>query len=131
MNVGLKIALAMTTSLAQVGLALSTSIGAWINLALVVWLARRAGLFEFDRVLRHSLAKLAIAAVALAFAIFAAEPPIAARFAAWTSWREETTLAALIALGAVVYGACVLVLFGARWLNALRVRKGAPPPEGA
>ena len=30
--------------LAQVGLALATSIGAWINLGLVVWFAARAGL---------------------------------------------------------------------------------------
>ena len=31
--------------LAQVGLALATSIGAWINFALVLWFASRARLF--------------------------------------------------------------------------------------
>ncbi|MGP0093652.1 MAG: murein biosynthesis integral membrane protein MurJ [Xanthobacteraceae bacterium] len=128
-NVGLKIALAMTTSLAQVGLALATSVGAWINLALVIWFARRARLFEFDQVLRRSLVKLAIAATVLAVAILAAEPPITARFAVWTSWREEATLAVLAAVGAVVYGACVLVLFGARGLKALRGRNSAPPVQ--
>jgi len=129
-NVGLKIILAMTTALAQVGLALATSVGAWINLALVVWFARRARLFEFDQTLQRSLVKLAVAGAVLALAIFAAEQPITAHFAAWTSWREEATLAALAALGAVVYGACVLVLFGARGLQALRKRRGAPLPEG-
>src|SRR5580704_2054312 len=97
-NVGLKIVLAMTTSLAQVGLAFATSVGAWINLALVVWFARRARLFEFDQVLQRSLAKLAVAGAALAFAVFAAEQPITARFATWTTWREEATLAALAAV---------------------------------
>ena len=37
--------------LAQVGLALATSIGAWINLGLVVWFARRAGHVQHRRAL--------------------------------------------------------------------------------
>src|SRR5216683_8297400 len=40
-NILLKIAL--MGSLAQVGLALATSVGAWLNWALLVWFARRAG----------------------------------------------------------------------------------------
>src|SRR4029077_12223064 len=39
--------------LAQVGLALATSIGAWINLGLVVWFSRRGGLAAHDKRLRH------------------------------------------------------------------------------
>src|SRR5215472_4404682 len=47
--------------LAQAGLALATSIGAWINLSLVLWFAWRARLFAFDPELRRSLGKLAAA----------------------------------------------------------------------
>src|SRR3954468_15715670 len=45
-NIGFKILL--VGSLAQVGLALATSIGAWINLVIVIWLAARRGLIRLD-----------------------------------------------------------------------------------
>ena len=50
--------------LAQVGLALATSIGAWINLGLVVWFAHRAGHDRIDERLRQSTLKLAAAGLA-------------------------------------------------------------------
>src|ERR1700687_381534 len=52
--------------LAQVGLALATSIGAWINLGLVLWFAARAGHIHIDERLRQSTVKLASAGLALA-----------------------------------------------------------------
>ena len=55
--------------LAQVGLALATSIGAWINLGLVVWFAARAGHIHIDERLRQSTLKLAVAGLALAAAL--------------------------------------------------------------
>ena len=57
--------------LAQVGLALATSIGAWINLGLVVWFAARAGHIHIDERLRQSTVKLAAAGLALAAALVA------------------------------------------------------------
>ena len=57
--------------LAQVGLALATSIGAWINLGLVIWFAARAGHVHIDERLRQSAVKLAGAGLALAAAIVA------------------------------------------------------------
>lgn len=50
-NMGLK--LLLMGSLAQVGLALATAVGAWINLLLVLGFAVRAGYLEFDAVLRR------------------------------------------------------------------------------
>ena len=58
-------------SLAQVGLALATAIGAWINLLLVLGFAVRAGYLEFDRSLMQSLAKFAACGVILAAALVA------------------------------------------------------------
>ena len=52
-NIAFKIAL--MGSLAQVGLALATSIGAWINFILVLWFAGRAGLIAADATLKSSL----------------------------------------------------------------------------
>ena len=57
-NVALKIAL--VGSLAQIGLALATAVGAWINLLLVIGFAVRAGYLELDRpLLAARLAKFA------------------------------------------------------------------------
>src|SRR6267142_2642995 len=62
-NVALKILL--VGSLAQVGLALATAVGAWINLLLVIGFAVRAGHLELDRTLARSSAKFAIAGILL------------------------------------------------------------------
>src|SRR5205807_290781 len=67
--------------LAQVGLALATTIGAWINFALVVWLAWRAGFMRVDAALARSLAKLAAAALALGFALWLGQRPALELFA--------------------------------------------------
>ena len=69
-NVALKIAL--VGSLAQVGLALATAVGAWINLLLVIGFAVRAGYLELDRALMQSLAKFAGRGVVLAAALWSA-----------------------------------------------------------
>ena len=129
-NVAFKVML--MGSLAQVGLALATSIGAWLNLALVVWLAARRGHFTLDPALRSAMAKLAVAGIVLAVVIWLAQGEVARRFADGP-WPDESTLAVLAVIGAVVYGATVLALFGRQWLTALRARKPptAPPPAPA
>jgi putative peptidoglycan lipid II flippase len=109
--------------LAQVGLALATSIGAWINLALVLWLAVRAGFFTLDPALGRVLVKLAGAGLALAVALWAAHAPVAQAVRGWSTLRDETTLGVLAALGGLVYGGTVFALFGRQWLGALRSRK--------
>ncbi len=58
--------LALMFPLAQVGLALATSIGAWLNFILVLYFAARARLIAADAELGKSLIKLAAAALVLA-----------------------------------------------------------------
>src|SRR6201996_94784 len=53
-------------SLAQMGLALATAVGAWINLLLVLGFAVRAGYLELDRALMRSLGKFVVSGVVLA-----------------------------------------------------------------
>jgi putative peptidoglycan lipid II flippase len=129
-NVGFKAAFYYFTALAQVGLALATSIGAWLNLALVIWFAARRGHFAFDPAMRSATARLTAAGVALAAVLALAQGPVARLFADWASWRDESTLAVLAVIGGTVYGAVVVALFGKQWLAALRTRKraSAPPP---
>jgi putative peptidoglycan lipid II flippase len=116
-NVAFKIML--MGPLAQVGLALATSIGAWINLTLVVYLARRRGLFSFDPVLMRSLARLAVAALALAASLWLGQHPVAALVSGLSALRDETALAALAGLGFAVYGGALFALFGRKRLRRL------------
>ncbi len=109
--------------LAQVGLALATSIGAWINLGLVVWFAVRAGHVHIDERLRQSTVKLAAAGLALAAALWLCEAPVAHLFAGWHRLSDVATLALLAAIGGGIYGGIVLALFGSRWLAAFRARR--------
>ena len=109
--------------LAQVGLALATSIGAWINLGLVVWFAMRAGHLQIDERLRQSTVKLAGAGLALAATLWLCDAPVVHLFEGWQRLRDVATLALLAAIGGSVYGGIVLALFGSRWLAAFRARR--------
>jgi putative peptidoglycan lipid II flippase len=128
-NVALKIQL--MDPYAQVGLAFATSVGAWINLGLLVWFAARQGLLDIDQRLKQSTVKFAIAGAALAVALYLCERPVASLFSSWMSLREEATLVVLAAIGALVYGGAMLVMFG-RQLPALfraTAQGGARPKD--
>jgi len=114
--------------LAQVGLALATTIGAWINFALVVWFAWRAGFMRLDADLVRSLAKLGAAGLALGVALWLAQRPALGLFAGRGA-RDLMGLAVLAALGAIVYGGVVLLLFGRQWIARLRRRRAAAAPS--
>ena len=127
-NVALKIVL--MGPYAQVGLAFATSIGAWVNLLLLIWLASRQNLIAIDARLRQAVVKLAGAAVALAAAIWAAEWTVFRMIPEGTPLRDVIALAAVVVASAVVYGGIIAALFGRQLLTALR-RRGAgvsPPP---
>jgi putative peptidoglycan lipid II flippase len=114
--------------LAQVGLALATSIGAWLNLVLITWLAVRQRHLAFDVDLRAAAAKLAVAGGVLALVLWLVQRPVADMFVSWATWRDESALAVLAAIGAVVYFGIVLALFGRQWLATLRARKRRATP---
>jgi putative peptidoglycan lipid II flippase len=111
-NVAFKIVL--MAPLAQVGLALATSIGAWLNLVLVTWFAARKGHLAINGHLGRDLMRLALAGGALALVMWLAEAPIARM---WPALRDPGTLAALAVMGTIVYGGFLTVLFGRQWLQ--------------
>jgi putative peptidoglycan lipid II flippase len=122
-NVALKILLA--GRYAQAGLAFATSIGAWVNFALLLWFAGRKQLIAIDDRLKQSAGKLALAGVLLALALFVAERAAAGLFPASSALRAEAKLALLAAIGAAVYCGAVLALFGKQWLAAFRGRRAS------
>jgi putative peptidoglycan lipid II flippase len=115
-NMGLK--LLLMGSLAQIGLALATAIGAWVNLLMVLGFAVRAGYLELNRALWQSLLRFGACGVVLAAALWLAARFAAAHFEA-IRFRDETTLLLLIGVGAAVYAVSVVLLFGPRWLRSL------------
>jgi putative peptidoglycan lipid II flippase len=126
-NIAFKVAFLYLTALAQVGLALATSFGAWINFVLVVWLGARAGLMRADNDLVRAVGKLAVAGLILTTALWLAEKFATARM------PDVVALIALALLGAAVYAAAILALFGKAWLVALwrgaDATSASAPPE--
>ena len=106
--------------LAQIGLALATSIGAWINLGLVLWFAARAGHMPRDERLRRSVLRFVLAGVVLAAVLWVCHAPVAGWVGDWRGLRDLATLGVLAIIGAVVYGGIVVILFGGGWLAAFR-----------
>ena len=116
-NMALK--LLLMGSLAQIGLALATAIGAWINLLLVLGFAVRAGYLDVNRALMQSLAKFALTGVLLAAALWLVAKFAAAHLSGLSAFRDEIVLLILVVVGTVIYAGSILLLFGPRWLRSL------------
>ena len=125
-NVAFK--LALMRDFAQVGLALATALGAWVNFALVFWYASRARLFAFDDRLKRRAGRLAAAGVLLAIALYVGARVLSPLIAALPSLRDVVLLVALATLGLIVYGGAVALLFGREWRSLLRRRGGFKAP---
>ena len=106
-NIGFKFLL--MGPLAQVGLALATSIGAWINLGLVVWFASRAGHIPRDKRLHFSTLRLTAAGFIMAIVLWLCHAPVTGWLADWHGPRDLAALAIIGAIGTAVYGASILV----------------------
>ena len=116
-NVMLK--LLLMGSLAQIGLALATAIGAWINLLLVLGFAVRAGYLELNRALVQSLLKFALTGILLAAVLWLTAKFAAAHLSGVSAFRDEIVLAILMVVGTVIYAGSILLLFGRGWLRSL------------
>ena len=106
---------------AQVGLAFATSIGAWVNLAAADLVRARAGLFTFEPELVRSAVRLAAAGAGAGGRAVACRRAGAVAVGGAAALRDEAALALLAVIGAVVYGAMVLALFGRRWFAVASV----------
>jgi putative peptidoglycan lipid II flippase len=118
---------ALMGSMAQVGLALATSIGAWINFLLVLYLASRAGLIASDATLKSTLGKLGVAGFAFMVFLVIAHPLVANLLSSLSRFRYVSELVVLALLGGALYGAMVFAMFGRRWLSQMRKRAHDAP----
>jgi putative peptidoglycan lipid II flippase len=120
-NIALKIAL--MDQFAQVGLAFATSIGGWVNLALLIWFARRQGILAGDAALMRALPRLAFATLLLAGVLYGVARGALPFTNALPMFREETRLFLCLMIGGAVYAATIWLTLGRRQLRAL-VRGG-------
>jgi putative peptidoglycan lipid II flippase len=104
--------------LAHVGLALATSLAAFVNAGLLLWSLRQDQVFLWQSGwLKYSL-QLGLANVALvAFILFSAGP--------WEAWESLSVLARVAKLAVVVGGSVlvyvlILLLGGLRWRHIYR-----------
>jgi putative peptidoglycan lipid II flippase len=117
-NIAFKIAL--MGPLAQVGLALATSIGAWINLALVLWFASRADLLRIDARLKRSLLIMAACGAVLATFLWYSSAPVMRWLSSKAVMHDEIALLVLAAASAVIYGGLVIGILGKGWFGGFR-----------
>ena len=115
-NIALKVAL--MGHLAQVGLALATSAGAWINLCLLAWFSRRQGFAVSGAAIGKPVLKLLATGAVLGIALVAGYYVLQGALTL-PVFHDEAMLALLVLLGAVVYGLGVFVFLGSRWLKSL------------
>jgi putative peptidoglycan lipid II flippase len=116
-NVGLKVVL--MGPLAQVGLALATSVGAWINLSLLAWLARRQGFAVSGAAIGGPVARLILIGAVFATVLFGGAYALDQAFAGTMRFRDETILGLLVLAGALLYFALVFVILGRAWFMGL------------
>ena len=114
-NVALKFVLIGPFGVA--GLALATSVGAWINVGVLWFLAIRRDLAAPSPDLLKTLAGIVIGCAFLALLAIFARAPIAAALAPLGWLRDIGTLAALGLAGLLVYGAALVLC-----LKLMRVR---------
>lgn len=113
-NVALKIALA--SSLAQVGLALGTAAGAWVNLVLVIAFSVSAGHYRLDRHIGMTAVKFGVAGAVLAAGLLLTARIGPSFLQGLPTLRDEALLVILMVVGAAIYAAAILALFGRSWL---------------
>lgn len=109
--------------LGHVGLAVATSAGAWLNLAMLIIFARRQDLFALDDRAKTVLPQLAVSFAALALALVATSTAIAMLIPGRLGDKVELVL--LMAVGGIAYGGALALLFGKRFVQDLkRLRRG-------
>jgi putative peptidoglycan lipid II flippase len=131
-NIAFKIAFLAFTPLAQVGLALATSIGAWINFGLILWFGLRAGFVSFDAAFKRAVMKLLVAGLALFASLWVAQWPVLAMTAGFPGRHTWLALLLLAFIGALTYGAAIFGLFGKAWVASFwRTPRGSTPPSSS
>jgi putative peptidoglycan lipid II flippase len=110
-NIAIKFALVMGLDLGVFGLALGTSLGAWVNLGVLAYLARRRAVLVATPDLKRGLLPVFAAAIAAGIGFFAGDAVGETLLAPAGGFRE---LIAFVIAGTVGAAAFALVVLGFR-----------------
>ena len=99
----------------------------------LLWFGLRAGFMGFDGAFKRAVVKLVLAGLALFVALWIAQWPVLAMTAGFPGKHNWLALLLLGFLGALVYGAAIIGLFGKVWLGSFwrmppNVRPSSVPP---
>jgi putative peptidoglycan lipid II flippase len=96
--------------LPQLGIAVATSLGGWLN-ALLLWVTlKRRGQFEIDARFKRNLPFIAVASLAMGVALYAAAPWLTAYLGADQPLLVKVTaLSVLVGIGMAIYALAILV----------------------
>ena len=100
--------------LAHAGLALATTLSAYINAALLFRALRRSGAYRSNTVWRPYLSRVALAGIAMGLVLWLSVEPVSA-WSGWDVWTRAGQLSIRIAAGAATY-------FAVLWICGLRPR---------
>ncbi len=114
MLVNLVLNLALVWNMAHVGLALSTAVSAWVNVALLYWTLRRRGHFTADAQLRRRVLKLSGATVVMGALLFALNPLVDA-------YTGHGLIARFVAIGLLIAAGGLAYFIAAFALRAFSV----------
>lgn len=118
--------------LGHVGIAVATALSAWLNAGLLGFVLMRRGHLVPDGRLITRLPRIVVAAIGMGLAVWAACAMLIATLgpvfgadgaAAGTEFLRATALAALIALGGLVYGVLLLASGGAAWSDLKSLKR--------
>jgi putative peptidoglycan lipid II flippase len=110
--------LALTPILAHVGIALATSVAAWVNVGVLGWLLVRRRVLVLDRRLRRVVPRLLLAAGAMALVLAVLE---LALFPLAGGWARLFALAFLVGAGMAAYFGAAHLLGGLDLREAARM----------
>jgi putative peptidoglycan lipid II flippase len=113
MVVNLVLNLVLMGPFQHVGIAMATTVSAWINAGLLALVLRRRGQLEPDRRLRRRLPRAVLAAAGMATLLAAAQGGLEGALAGGLASRVAT-LAGLVAGGLAVFAVLAVLLGGAR-----------------
>jgi putative peptidoglycan lipid II flippase len=107
-NIALKIVLVFGFGWGIAGIALGTALGAWVNVAMLVWYGRRERLLKIQPLFRRALGPIVLAAVAAGVGAWGGVTLIGWVHLSANGLNDLVSLAAAGILAAAGYGAVVL-----------------------
>jgi putative peptidoglycan lipid II flippase len=109
MNIAFVVPLYLLLNIGHVGLALATSLAAWLNAGLLFRGLRRGDVLRLQPGWGRFLLRLVLSTAAMVAAILWLAPEVEA-WSAWHWWQRGSRLAILVAAGLVSYLACQALL---------------------